>query len=135
MIHYQELVFNETEILSLYKANEWTNYTNNPDKLFNGIKNSLYTYGAYLNSKLIGLIRVVGDNNTIIYIQDILVNPQYQHQGIGTELVNHIISKYSHVRQIVLITDDTKKQLNFYKKSGFLNLKDINCNGFYYIKK
>ena len=36
---------------------------------------------AYDEDRLVGLIRVVGDGLTIVFIQDLLVYPQYQRQG------------------------------------------------------
>lgn len=134
MINYCELLYNEQDILELYTSNKWTNYTNNQESLFEGIKNSLYVYGAYLNDSLIGLIRVVGDNHTIIYVQDILVKPEYQNQLIGSTLLTHIIQKYTHVRQIVLMTDHSTKQMSFYEKNGFVKMNDIHICG-YVLKK
>ncbi len=134
MVEFHELVFQEKDIIELYLKNEWYAYTNNKELLFEGIKNSLYVHAAYQNSVLIGLIRVVGDGNTIIYIQDILVDPEYQHQGIGTKLIKYILQKFSHVRQIVLITDDTEKQINFYTKMGFIKMVDSRINGFIFKK-
>ena len=46
-IIYKELVYNKENILNLYLDNEWTNYTNQSDLLFEGIKNSLYSLAAY----------------------------------------------------------------------------------------
>lgn len=60
------------EILALYSSVNWTNYTKNPDNLLKGIQNSLYVLGAFNENQLIGLIRIVGDRYTIIYIQDLI---------------------------------------------------------------
>lgn len=65
------------KIGKLYEKVGWTNYTENIDKLKNGIRNSLLTLGAFDGEKLLGIIRIVGDKYTIIYIQDILVDPSY----------------------------------------------------------
>ncbi len=129
-IKYKELLFNEESILALYLDNEWTNYTNNKGLLLEGIKNSLYSYGAYNNDLLIGLVRVVGDSNTIIYIQDILILKEYQNKGIGSILIKHIIYKYKSVRQIVLSTDNSLPQKAFYEKNGFQNYNDLNLVAF-----
>lgn len=67
---------------------------------------------------MIGLIRVVGDDASIIYIQDILVKEEYQRQGIGNYLLQSVLDKYKHIRQIVLMTDNTEKTKAFYKKNG-----------------
>lgn len=129
-IHYQYLIFDEDAILNLYLDNEWTMYTKNPASLFNGIKNSLYNYAAYENNKLVGLIRVVGDNNTIIYIQDILVLKDYQQLGIGTTLIQYVINKHKNVRQICLMTGKSEKQKVFYEKNGFKEYSELEVVGF-----
>jgi len=129
-IVYKDLHFNKSAILKLYNDNEWTLYTENPTKLFDGILNSLYCYGAYDKKRLIGLVRVIGDSNTIIYIQDILILKSYQNKGIGTKLLSDIINKYKGVRQLILTTDNSEMQKKFYKKNGFVEFVDANLVGF-----
>lgn len=131
---YQELKLEKNKILALYEANHWTNYTKDKDSLFQGIKQSLYAYAAYDEDQLVGLIRVVGDGTTIVYIQDLLVLPEYQRQGIGTTLMQHILDKYKNVRQIVLSTDLTKQQQAFYESIGFVKYESIPLQGYYYKK-
>jgi len=129
-IAYKELIFDEKKILQLYLDNNWTNYTSKPKILLEGIKNSLYTLGAYDGISLVGLIRLVGDSNTIIYIQDILVLTKYQNKGIGTELLNIVLKKYQDVRQIILTTDNSETQKSFYEKNNFSSFDDLNLIGF-----
>lgn len=89
--------YNENEILALYNSVEWINYTNNPEMLRNAFNNSLTIVGAYEDERLIGIIRVVGDGHSIIYIQDIIVLPEYQRKGIGSLMVKEILNLYAHV--------------------------------------
>lgn len=135
MIEYKKLELNVEAIKHLYTINEWTNYTNNITSLINGIKQSLLCLGAYDNNQLVGLIRVVGDSETIIYIQDILVDPNYQRQGIGTDLINYVLDTFKHVRQIVLTTDQTDKEALFYQSLGFKKFDEFNLVGYYYSRK
>jgi ribosomal protein S18 acetylase RimI-like enzyme len=100
--------------------------------LLKGIRQSLYAYAAYDNERLVGLIRVVGDGMTIIYIQDILILPDYQRQGIGRTLMNHILEKYQDVRQIILTTDLTEEQQAFYETLGFVKYESLKLQGYYY---
>ena len=86
--------------------------------------------GAYEDEKLLGIIRVVGDGHSIIFIQDILILPEYQHQGIGTALIQAILEMYSHVYQKSLMTDNTEKTIGFYKSLGFYMDTDIECRAF-----
>lgn len=73
--------YREPEILGLYRSVGWTNYTDNPDMLKNAYANSLKILGAYSDKQLLGIIRVVGDGCSIVFIQDLLVFPEYQHKG------------------------------------------------------
>lgn len=105
----------------LYSDAGWTNYTNDMTKLMRGIENSLDVISAWDRDKLIGLVRTIGDKETIIYIQDILVLKDYKRQGIGRYLMQQILDKYQDVRQIILLTDTELEQICFYESMG---LKD-----------
>ncbi len=122
--------YHKDEILSLYASVGWIAYTENPYALQQGFENSLLILAAYEGEQLLGLIRVVGDGYTILFIQDILVFPDYQHQGIGTALMQAVLTRYSHVRQIELATDNTPKTTAFYKSMGFQAMSEVGCCGF-----
>lgn len=129
-IKYKELVYDETAIMHLYLENKWYAYTKNKETLLRGIANSLDVIGAYDDGLLVGLIRTVGDSETIVYIQDILILPNYHRMGIGTTLMQMIIDKYPHVRQVLLMTDQTVEQQSFYKSLGFETYDEVKGVGF-----
>lgn len=106
------------QLIELYENVGWISYTDKPSKLDNALKNSLFNIGVFDDDELIGLIRVVGDDASIIYIQDILVKEKYQGIGIGTYLLQAVLAKYKHIRQVVLMTDNTEKTKSFYEKNG-----------------
>lgn len=122
--------YKEDEILQLYNEVGWTAYTKDMSSLKNGYKNSLLILAAYDKDTLLGIIRVVGDGFAIVFIQDILVFPKYQRKGIGTALLKAILSRYTHVRQIELVTDNTPKTVSFYKSLGLIEFSEIGCCGF-----
>jgi len=117
--------YNEQEILNLYKAVGWSNYYNKPSMLRKAYENSLDIVGAYIDKELVGIIRVVGDGSSILYIQDILVSPIHQRKGIGRKLFKNIIEKYQMVYQKVLITDNTEKTKAFYKSVEFSEIGEM----------
>ena len=123
-------IYNESEILQLYQSVGWSAYTDYPEVLRKGFDNSMLTLAAYEGDQLLGIIRTVGDGHTIVFVQDILVYPEYQRQGIGTALLRAILDRYSHVRQIELATDNTPKTIAFYKSMGFREMSEIGCCGF-----
>ena len=122
--------YNEEEISRLYKAVGWTAYTDNMPALREGFKNSMLVLAAYDGEELLGIIRTVGDGATIVFVQDILVFPDKQRQGIGTALLKEILNRYPNVRQIELATDNTAKTVAFYKSMGFAEMSEIGCCGF-----
>ena len=122
--------FNEEEIVRLYTAVGWTAYTENMPALREGYRNSMLILAAYDNNKLLGIIRTVGDGVTIVFVQDILVFPDKQRQGVGTALLKAVLDRYSGVRQIELATDNTTKTVAFYKSMGFSEMSEIGCCGF-----
>lgn len=124
--------YNEEEILPLYASVGWTAYTNCKEALRNGFENSLLILAAYEGGQLTGIIRVVGDSHTIVFVQDILVFPEHQRRGIGSALIQAILNRYSHVRQIILATDNTPKTIAFYQSIGFREMSEIGCCAFMY---
>lgn len=79
----------------------------------------MYVLSAWEEECLIGLIRIIGDGLTIIYVQDILVLNSHQNQGIATELIDRILEKFKNVRQKVLLTEEAPNVRHFYEKNGF----------------
>lgn len=119
------IIFKETKqidqrnLAALYEDVEWYAYTRDINRLEQAISNSLYVVSAWEKDCLIGLIRIIGDGLTIIYVQDILVLHSYQNQGIATELMNRVLENIKEVRQKVLLTEEAPNVRHFYEKNGF----------------
>ena len=110
---------NSEQLERLYTDVEWYAYTQDLEVLHQAIAQSLEVISAWNGEELVGLIRIVGDGLTIIYIQDILVVNAYQNRGIATQLMQQILNKYNHVRQKVLLTEEAPAVRRFYEKNGF----------------
>ena len=97
----------------------WGTYTE--DFLQRCLPNSLYCVCAIENDTCIGMARVIGDGGLVYYIQDVVVIPEYQRQGIGTELMKavmcYISSNASHNSIIGLMAAKGKE--DFYTRFGF----------------
>ena len=85
------------ELINLYEDVKWIAYTNDVKQLKDAIDNSLKVWTAWDVDRLVGLARVIGDDYTIIYIQDILILEDYQNQGIGSKLLKLILEQYNGV--------------------------------------
>ena len=122
--------YSEEEIAGLYTDVGWKAYTDDLEALQKGYEHSLLILAAYEGSELLGIIRVVGDGATIIFVQDILVYKKYQRQGVGKALLQAVLDRFKTVRQIELVTDNTEKTKAFYRSVGFAELSEIGCCGF-----
>ena len=122
--------FHLEEIINLYQSVGWTNYLERFDILEEAYANSLCVLGAYDDDRLIGIIRAVGDGQTIVFVQDIIVLPEHQRKGIGTKMLKAVIDKYKYVYQMELLTDNTEKTKAFYRSVGFTASDDIGCVAF-----
>ena len=117
------------EISELYKSVGWTYYTKDTARLEKAFDRSEYLVKRNGEGKIIGIVRWITDFATIAFIQDILIHPRYQRQGIGKVLLNEALEKitsYGPV-QIELLTDDTEKTKKFYESVGFVQVKEMDA--------
>ncbi len=88
------------------------------------IENSLYTVVVYDNDEPIGMGRIVGDGAVICYIQDLIVIPQYQKQGVGHMIMESLIDYVNKIKipgtDIMLDLMCAKGRESFYKRYGFI---------------
>lgn len=124
----------ETELVRLYDSVGWRAYTKDAKALKQAIDQSLWTCTLYDEAFLIGLIRVVGDGISIAYVQDILIDNNYQNQGLGTRLLQEALNEFSNVRQFVLLSDDELKTRGFYLKNGLNNTSELKLKAYVKIK-
>ena len=117
------------DVLHLYQAVGWTNYTNQPQMLEQVLPHSLAVYLAFDGEKIVGLIRLVGDGFSSVLVQDLIVLPIYQRQGIGSALMKEALEDYKDAYQVQLVTDQTERTLGFYRSMGFEILSTYNCIG------
>jgi ribosomal protein S18 acetylase RimI-like enzyme len=61
---------------------------------------SFYHIAAYEEDKLVGYIDCISNGVTDAYIQDLMVHPEYQGQGVGSELMNRMIDRLKAIRFI-----------------------------------
>jgi GNAT superfamily N-acetyltransferase len=106
------------EILDLYGSVNWQRYTEDPDQLIRALEGSDVVI-AMDGDNLVGLARAVSDGETIVYIQDLLVRPSAQRQGVATQLMTWLLEPYAAVKQKILLTDDKEDQRLFYESLGF----------------
>ena len=133
-IRRQEIVKLE-DVLHLYQAVGWTNYTHQPQMLEKALSHSLAIYLAHDGDSVVGLVRLVGDGFSSIFVQDLLVLPSYQRQGIGSNLMKEALGDFKDAYQVQLVTEQTEKTLGFYRSLGFETLSTYDCTGMIWVNR
>ncbi len=110
------------ELVALYGAVGWSAYTADPESLAAAIARSTYVVTARHDGELVGLARGLSDDVAIFYLQDILVLPEWQQQGVGRALLSACLERFAHVRQKVLLTDGEERQHRFYESVGYRDI-------------
>lgn len=93
-----------------------------------------------LDGKTVGMARLVTDYGYIALVADVIVKPEYQRQGIGTLMINHLLDRAKNTLEddeammIQLLAADGK--VKFYEQFGFKDRKDVCEAGMYmWLKK
>jgi len=101
-----------------------------------GLENSLYSLYATLDDKVVGCARVIGDGHVYFYLQDVLVDPACQKQGLGHQLVqkalDYIFSVAAPGTYVGLMAAQNKAA--FYEKFGFTKRPDDKPGMEFYVK-
>ena len=118
------------QLTALYQDAGWSAYTADPEKLLRACQQSLRVLTAWSGYQLVGLIRAVGDGETILYIQDLLVDSGHRRSGIGRALIELLMSEFPQVRQRVLLADHSEALSAFYQKVGFSPADQLQVNAY-----
>ncbi len=116
----------EAEVMALYDSVGWTEYTAKPAKLMRGIAGSHLVLAARDDAgRLLGLLRTVSDGATVCYVQDLLVDPAAQRQGIGRALLSEVLRRYATCPFVLLSTEHADSPGGatshpFYRSLGFV---------------
>ena len=105
------------EVERLLKMTYWAD-TRPIEKIEKSMDNS-ECYGLFIEGidQLVGFARVITDYATTYYLCDVIIDNEYQHNGLGKALVSHIASmpKYAELRGLLV----TKDAHGLYEKYGY----------------
>ncbi len=131
MLLKEEKIIPLQQLETLYASVGWSSYTRDLETLHRGIEQSLLVLTMWHEEQLVGLIRSVGDGATILYVQDLLVHPTYQNQGVGKALMTELLARFPKVRQKVLLTSEAPDVRGFYESFGFSSCDQGEAVAFY----
>jgi GNAT superfamily N-acetyltransferase len=104
------------QLLSLYAALGWRQRLH-PKRVERALAASTRVVTAWDGERLVGMARMVSDGEFCLYLPEILLLPEYQRGGHGTELMQRLLAGYEHVQHSVLLADDGNEA--FYQRFGF----------------
>lgn len=89
----------------------------------NALNNAFHITTVRDNGRAIGMIRVLSDGSYANYITDVMVIPEYQHKGIGKELMRRTMAFMQSTLEpgdtIALYLMSAIGREDFYKQFGF----------------
>ena len=126
MINIKENIKNVEEFNLLYDDVGWGAYDDNITQ--KALDNIFYLVSAYDDNKIVGYGRIIGDTICFLYIQDIMVKPEYQGNKIGTMIMNKLLEKINEIKQenpdLRVYLGASKNREEFYEKFGFIKRID-----------
>ncbi len=127
MITYVENVIKEDEYNYL---NQKVGWVRREDKVVKkALDKTLYSITAYDYDDVIGYGRIIGDETIFLYIQDIMVIPEYQGRQIGSTIMHKLLRKIEEYRKenpkLTVYLAPDKGRENFYKKFGFKTRSEL----------
>ena len=115
--------YNETvSAKALSDLRESVGWNRMEDEYNNPLMTSYYHIAVYEDDKMVGYIDSVSNGVTDAYIQDLMVHPDYQGKGLGTELMNQMIAylKENRIYIISVVFEESLKP--FYDRFGFSSM-------------
>lgn len=126
MINIKENVKDVKEFNLLYDLVGWGSYDDKISK--RALDNTYYSVSIYDDEKIVGYGRIIGDTICFMYIQDVMVDPMYQGNGIGTMVMNKLLSKIYEIKKdntdLRTYLGASKGRESFYERFGFVRRID-----------
>ncbi|WEV47046.1 GNAT family N-acetyltransferase [Bifidobacterium sp. ESL0690] len=123
--------FTQDQVERLFLSVGWVS-GKYPERLYKALMGSSTVFSAWDGDRLVGLVRVLDDTAMMAYMHYVLVDPEYQGQGIAGHMVEMVKQRYADYFYIEVMPEESKNAA-FYQKHGFKIMPDgvamQICNG------
>lgn len=109
--------YTSKDVQELFWSVSWLS-ANYPERLKKALDNSETVFTAWDGEKLVGLVNAIDDSELTAYVHYLCVNPEYQGQDIGKNLLQKIKEKYKDYLYIILIAEN-EALVKYYSQNGF----------------
>lgn len=105
------------QVAELFQSSGIRRPTDDLNRLKKMLENANLTVSAWDGEKLVGIARALTDFSYCCYLSDLAVDKQYQHQGIGHELVTEVQKLIGDESVLILLS--APEAMEYYPKIGF----------------
>ncbi|MFA7050468.1 MAG: hypothetical protein WC189_00010 [Bacilli bacterium] len=106
-------------IKKIYQEKQYERYLFNDYRLYDTFRNSV-TFGLFDAKKMVGLIRLVGDFQYVIYIEDMITLDEYSNTDAKKLLIEEVLERYAKVEKIFCnLKYRSKETASVYLDLGF----------------
>lgn len=110
------------QLLNLYKTVGWLNSRDDIAFLQDMLSNTSEFICIYVQDTLVAFGRMLTDYRMSAFLDDIVVHPGFRDMGLGSLIINTLISKVPEVKKVKLTTFNAE---GFYKKLGFSKVSSV----------
>lgn len=113
------------DYLELNRSVGWDKVSHGPS-IQKAMQNSLLCLCVFQDDKMIGFVRIVGDQSICFYIQDLIVHPDHQRKGLGIKLMDLVmkfINAHAAAKAFVGLMASAEAE-PFYERFGFKSRPD-----------
>lgn len=105
------------QLAELFRSSGIRRPINDLPRLEKMLKHANLLIGAYVEGRLVGLARALTDFSYCCYLSDLAVAKDYQHHGIGRELVERVKRRVGDQSMLLLLS--SPEAMGYYPKIGF----------------
>lgn len=119
-VHFCNQIPPRDVLWALFQSTGWNEvYRLSPEELWEAISASWHVVAVYDGAGLVGFGRLVSDGVLHAMIYELIVAPEYQKRGIGSQVLERLVDacKAHRIRDIQLFCARGKRA--FYEKRGF----------------
>ena len=118
----EERNFTTAQVVRLFQSVGWVS-ANYPEALHKALLGSSTVISAWDGDRLVGLVRALDDGAMLAYVHYVLVDPEYQGNGIAGHMIEMLKDKYRDFFYIEVMPEESKNA-TFYQKHGFTIMED-----------
>jgi GNAT superfamily N-acetyltransferase len=105
------------QLAELFRSSSIRRPVNDLPRLEKMLEHANLLIGAYVAGRLVGVARALTDFSYCCYLSDLAVAKEYQHHGIGRELIDRVRRRIGDQSMLLLLS--SPEAMEYYPKIGF----------------